>query len=116
MTFLGAFCDGVKLCALVAALQGQERIAGMKKKPKNRHEMIENVTLALMATKHDKVKTVNIGKCLQRSSTSLSQLFTVTIIIISVTNQICFITLAAIASCHSNRHNYLLSQSLSSSL
>ncbi|XP_067943794.1 filamin-B-like [Watersipora subatra] len=55
------FCDGVKLCTLVAALQGRSGIKGMKANPKNRHQKIENATLALQATKMDKVKLVNIG-------------------------------------------------------
>jgi len=59
---LAELSDGVKLCALVAALQGKPGIRGMKPNPKNRHQMIENVTLALQAAKHDKLKIVNIGR------------------------------------------------------
>lgn len=58
----GEFSNGVKLCALVAALQSKPGIRGMKANPKNRHQMIENVTLALQATKVDKIKIVNIGE------------------------------------------------------
>ena len=61
---LGEFNDGVKLCALVAALQNKPGIRGMKANPKNRHQKIENVTLALQATKVDKIKIVNIGELL----------------------------------------------------
>ena len=50
------------LCALIAALQGQKKINGMKLNPKNAHQKIENVTLALEAAKADKIKMVNIGK------------------------------------------------------
>lgn len=60
--FAGEFNDGVKLCALVAALQNKPGIKGMKANPKNRHQKIENVTLALQATKVDKIKIVNIGE------------------------------------------------------
>ena len=63
VSFSEDFRDGVKLCILVARLQNRAKIKGMKSQPKNRHQKIENVTLALQATRQDKVKLVNIGKC-----------------------------------------------------
>ncbi|CAH1781777.1 unnamed protein product, partial [Owenia fusiformis] len=54
------FSDGIKLCALVEALQNR-RIKRVVKKPINQHQYLENVTLALKAISEDDVKLVNIG-------------------------------------------------------
>ncbi|XP_067668833.1 filamin-C-like isoform X2 [Haliotis asinina] len=54
-------CDGVKLCALVAALQQKPSIGRVIKKPNNQHQYLENVTLALNAIAADNIRLVNIG-------------------------------------------------------
>ncbi|XP_070173163.1 filamin-B-like isoform X5 [Littorina saxatilis] len=54
------FDNGVKLCALVEALQGK-KIGRVIKKPMNQHQSLENVTLALKAIADDNVRLVNIG-------------------------------------------------------
>ncbi|KAL8600676.1 hypothetical protein ACOMHN_006742 [Nucella lapillus] len=54
------FDNGVKLCALVEALQNR-KIGKVIKKPMNQHQSLENVTLALRAIAEDNVRLVNIG-------------------------------------------------------
>ncbi|RUS75788.1 hypothetical protein EGW08_016449, partial [Elysia chlorotica] len=54
------FDDGVRLCALVEALQAR-KIGRVIKKPLNQHQSLENVTLALRAIAEDGVRLVNIG-------------------------------------------------------
>ncbi|KAH9509020.1 hypothetical protein Btru_048633 [Bulinus truncatus] len=54
------FDDGVRLCALVEALQSR-KIGRVIKKPMNQHQCLENVTLALRAIADDNVRLVNIG-------------------------------------------------------
>ncbi|ESO98828.1 hypothetical protein LOTGIDRAFT_158778 [Lottia gigantea] len=58
------FCDGVKLCALVEALQ-QKKIGRVVAKPINQHQSIQNVTVALTAIANDNVRLVNIVKVCQ---------------------------------------------------
>lgn len=57
------FDNGVKLCALVEALQNK-KIGRVIKNPLNQHQSLENVTLALRAIAEDNVRLVNIGKAL----------------------------------------------------
>ncbi|KAL8594788.1 hypothetical protein ACOMHN_047506 [Nucella lapillus] len=54
------FDNGVKLCALVEALQ-HRKIGKVIKKPLNHHQSLENVSLALKAVADDNVRLVNIG-------------------------------------------------------
>ncbi|XP_059143816.1 filamin-B-like, partial [Physella acuta] len=54
------FDNGVKLCALVEALQNK-KIGRVIKNPLNQHQSLENVTLALRAIAEDNVRLVNIG-------------------------------------------------------
>ena len=61
--FENDFDDGVRLCALVEALQSR-KIGRVIKKPLNQHQSLENVTLALRAIAEDGVRLVNIGKSL----------------------------------------------------
>lgn len=56
-------CTGVRLCALVEALQGHPLKPAWNKRPMNQHHYLENVTTALNAIEQDGVKLVNIGKC-----------------------------------------------------
>lgn len=53
--------SGVRLCALVEALQGHPIKPTWNKKPANQHHYLENVTCALNAIEQDGVKLVNIG-------------------------------------------------------
>ncbi|XP_041369318.1 filamin-C-like [Gigantopelta aegis] len=53
-------CDGVKLCALVEAIQ-KKRVGRVIKKPMNQHQYLVNISLALNAITQDNVKLVNIG-------------------------------------------------------
>ncbi|GFN79028.1 filamin-a [Plakobranchus ocellatus] len=53
-------CDGVRLVALVEALQFQ-KIGKVYQKPTNRIQMLHNVSLALQAVAEDNVRLVNIG-------------------------------------------------------
>lgn len=55
-------CTGVRLCALVEALQGHPLKPAWNKRPMNQHHYLENVTTALNAIEQDGVKLVNIGK------------------------------------------------------
>ncbi|ENN77351.1 hypothetical protein YQE_06176, partial [Dendroctonus ponderosae] len=52
---------GVRLCALVEALQKRPLKPGWNKRPANQHHYLENVTTALNAIEKDGVKLVNIG-------------------------------------------------------
>ncbi|XP_076454335.1 filamin-C-like isoform X1 [Babylonia areolata] len=54
------FDNGVKLCALIEALQ-HRKIGKVIKKPLNQHQSLENVSLALKAVADDNVRLVNIG-------------------------------------------------------
>lgn len=56
-------CTGVRLCALVEALQGHPLKPAWNKRPMNQHHYLENVATALNAIEQDGVKLVNIGKC-----------------------------------------------------
>ena len=53
------FDDGVKLCALISALQGKE--IKHNKNPKNHHQRLANVGVALAAIADDNIRLVNIG-------------------------------------------------------
>ena len=53
--------DGIRLCALVEALQGR-RVGRVVRQTVNPHQHLENVTLALRAVTRDNVKLVNIGE------------------------------------------------------
>lgn len=61
-------CDGVKLVALVEALQFR-KIGKVYSKPANRIQMLYNVSLALQAIADDNIKLVNIGKLEQQRET-----------------------------------------------
>lgn len=54
------FDNGVKLCALIQALQGK-RIRVIKN-PRNHHQQLANVAEALTAIANDNIRLVNIGK------------------------------------------------------
>ncbi|XP_030749718.1 filamin-A-like [Sitophilus oryzae] len=54
-------CTGVRLCALVEALQKRPIKPAWNKRPANQHHYLENVTAALNAIEQDGVKLVNIG-------------------------------------------------------
>lgn len=54
------FDSGVKLCALIEALQGK-RIRVIKN-PRNQHQNLANVAGALTAIANDNIRLVNIGK------------------------------------------------------
>lgn len=54
------FDDGVRLCALISALQSK-RIRVIKN-PRNHHQQLANVAEALTAIANDNIKLVNIGK------------------------------------------------------
>lgn len=54
------FDSGVRLCALLEALQGK-RIRVIKN-PKNHHQQLANVGEALTAIANDNIRLVNIGK------------------------------------------------------
>ena len=56
------FDDGVKLCALIQALQGKRVRAN--KSVKNQHQQLANVAEALTAIANDNIRLVNIGKTL----------------------------------------------------
>lgn len=53
-------CDGVKLVALIEALQFK-KIGKVYSKPTSKFQMLHNVSLALQAVADDNVKLVNIG-------------------------------------------------------
>ncbi|XP_064639227.1 filamin-A-like isoform X1 [Lineus longissimus] len=53
-------CDGVKLVALVECLQ-QKSLGRIVKEPKNPHQQLGNVSVALKALEDDKIKLINIG-------------------------------------------------------
>ncbi|XP_005100345.2 filamin-A [Aplysia californica] len=55
------FDDGVRLCALVEALQNR-KIGRINKKPINQHQSLGNVSIALKAIADDNVRLVNIGE------------------------------------------------------
>ncbi|CAI9737084.1 filamin-C-like, isoform X1 [Octopus vulgaris] len=55
------FADGIKLIALVEALQSKPIGRKICKKPLNQHQYLENLSIALDAILKDKVKLVNIG-------------------------------------------------------
>ncbi|KAL8618839.1 hypothetical protein ACOMHN_000846 [Nucella lapillus] len=54
------FCDGVKLVALIEALQFR-KIGRVYKKPVSRIQMLQNVALAIQAIRDDHIRLVNIG-------------------------------------------------------
>ena len=58
--------DGVKLVKLINALQMPNPKVSRRyfKTPKNEHQCLENISLALNAIMEDGIKLVNIGKCL----------------------------------------------------
>lgn len=55
------FSDGVRLCALVEALQ-HRRVPHVVKRPINQHQCLDNINLALKAMTGDGIKLVNIGQ------------------------------------------------------
>ncbi|KAL3847644.1 hypothetical protein ACJMK2_018546 [Sinanodonta woodiana] len=55
------FENGVKLCALITVLQGKSP-GRVIQSPKNPHQELENVALALSAIANDNIRLVNIGK------------------------------------------------------
>jgi len=63
------FDDGVKLCALIQALQGKRVRAN--KSVKNQHQQLANVAEALTAIANDNIRLVNIGKTLHVVSLNL---------------------------------------------
>ncbi|XP_067668452.1 filamin-A-like isoform X2 [Haliotis asinina] len=54
------FCDGVKLVALIEALQFR-KIGRVYTKPRSRIQMLQNVQLAFEAIAEDQIRLVNIG-------------------------------------------------------
>lgn len=59
------FCDGIRLCALIEALQ-EKKINRVIKKPMNQHQELENVTKALNAVANDNIRLVNIGEFISK--------------------------------------------------
>ena len=59
------FVDGVKLIKLINSLQTPNSKVSKRyfKHPRNQHESLENITLALNAITEDGIRLVNIGNC-----------------------------------------------------
>lgn len=55
------FCDGVKLVALIEALQFR-KIGRVYTKPRSKIQMLQNVQLAFEAIAEDQIRLVNIGE------------------------------------------------------
>jgi hypothetical protein len=68
------FCDGVKLVALVESLQ-HKSLGRIVKEPRNPHQQLGNVSVALKALEDDKIKLINIGKYNEQVSSSFCLLF-----------------------------------------